>query len=177
MPAVQRLSSRKPPAALVVAEAGPTASEEPPTPTSAPSSAKSVAHWSKKLSRSDAQRRAGHQSNLIALTQGDYRSRIDQTSFFREDLFGSEAWTSETTTSREPIEVTYAPIRTRIDGVDHGVLTFRITHAIHRESGTNSPTTELHLEPIAALFALSDMTGKTARIERYDDGSYSLTIS
>jgi hypothetical protein len=177
IPELQTPLETKSPAVQVAADTGTTEPEgamsSPPTPPSV----SSVAHWSKTLSPSDAQRRAGHQSKLIALTQGHYRRRIDHTSYFRDELFGSETWKYETTTSREPLEVAYVPMRTTIDGTDHGTLTFRITHAIHRESGTNSPTTEVHLEPIASLFVKSDMTNKEVEIERYEDGSYTFTIT
>ena len=177
MPTIQRPLARKPPGGKADAldgTASPHVASTPPTPLTG---AKRVARWSKSLPPSDAQRREGHQSKLIALTQGDYRRRIDHTTYFRNDLFGGETWNDETTTSKAPLEVAYVPIRTTIDGTDHGVLTFRFTHAIHRESGSNSPTTEVHLEPIASVFAKSDMTGKRVEIERYDNGSYSLTIS
>jgi hypothetical protein len=175
MPAIQTSLPPKPPAEEEAAKAGTTEPDVPPT-TSLPSTVNSVAHWSKTLSASDAQRRAGHQSNLIALTQGDYRHQIDHTVYFREELFGAEQWRFETTTSKEPIEVAHVTMRTTIGGEDHGPMTFRITHATHRESGTNSPTTEVHLEPVAPVFAQTDMTGKKAAIERYEDGTYSLTI-
>lgn len=176
MPAIKTPLPPKPPPEEEAAKAGTTEPEVPPTQPPAPN-ANRVAHWSKTLSVSDAQRRAGHQSNLIALTQGDYRGKIDQTTYFRYNLLGTERWSFETTTSKAPIEVANVPIRTVVDGLDQGPLMFRITHATHRESGTNSPTTELHLEPIGPLFAQNDMTGRKAEIEGYDDGSYSLTIS
>ena len=176
LPAIKTALPQKPPKAKAAAVLGTTEPEVPLIPPPSTALGRDE-HWSKTLSASDAQRRAGHQSNLVALTQGDYRGRIDHTKYFRNELFGAEAWAFETTTSKEPIEVANVPMRTVIDGVDHEQLVFRITHATHRESGTNSPTTELHLEPIATLFAQNDQTGKKFEIERYDDGSYSLTIS
>jgi hypothetical protein len=178
LPAIKTQLPDKPPVAKAAATAGTTEPQIPqePSPT-VQTPANSVAKWSKTLSTSDAQRRAGHQSKLVALTQGHYRNQIDHTVYFRNELFGRETWVEEVTTSKEPLEVAYVPIRTVIEGFDYGTLTFRITHASHRESGTNSPTTEIHLEPIATLFAQQDMTGTKCEIERYSDGSYSLTIS
>lgn len=162
----------------------PAGDEEPtPTPSGAePSIAIShgavVAHWSKtNIPRADAQRRAGNQSGALALTQGDYRHQIDQTTYFRDEMFGSETWQVEQTPGRRPVDAAYVPMRVRVDGVDHGELEFRISHAAHRESSTNSPTTYIHLEPLLPLFAQRDMTGKKVEVERFDDGRYSLTIA
>lgn len=125
----------------------------------------------------DAQRRAGNQSGALALTQGDYRHKIDQTRYFRHDLFGLEQWQVEKTPGRKPVDATYVSMRVTVDGVDHGNLVFRVSHAAHRESATNSPTTYLHLEPLLALFSRTDMTNKKVEIERYQGNTYALTIS
>lgn len=139
---------------------------------------KAVAHWSKQIRSSDAQRRAtGHQSGALALTQGDYRHQIDQTTYFRHEMFGGEAWDVEQAPRRKPVEAAYVPMRVSIDGTDHGQLEFRISHAPHRESSTNSPTTYIHLEPLQAVFAQTNMEGKQVEIERFADGAYALTIS
>lgn len=137
-----------------------------------------VEHWSKDIPLSDAQRReAGHQSASIALTQGDYRHQIDHTTYFRHQMFGGETWHVEHTTSKHPLDVAYVPIRVSVDGVDHGELEFRISHAPHRESSTNSPTTYIHLEPLLPLFTQTDMTHKKVAVERFEGGSYALAIS
>lgn len=136
-----------------------------------------VEQWSKDISRSDAQRRAGHQSAALALTQGHYRHLIDQTTYFRTAMFGDETWETEKSPGRKPVDATYVPMRVNVDGVDHGELEFRIAHAPHRESKTNSPTTYIHLEPLLPLFTQTDMTGKTVEVERFEDGSYALSIS
>ena len=146
-------------------------------PSSAPTHSPVAERWSKAISRSEAQRRAGHQSALIALTQGHRRHQIDQTKYFRYELCGAEAWSVEHTTSKHPLDVARVPMRVTVDGTDHGVLMFRISHARHRESGTNSPTTEIHLEPLLPLFAQADMTDKKVEVERFEDGTYALTIS
>ncbi|WP_418061517.1 phospholipase D-like domain-containing protein [Pimelobacter simplex] len=136
-----------------------------------------VEHWSKDISPSDAQRRAGHQSAALALTQGDYRHKIDQTTYFRTEMFGDETWALEESTGRKPVDAAYVSMRVTVDGVDHGNVEFRIAHAPHRESQTNSPTTYIHLEPLLGLFAKKDMTGRKVTVERFEDGTYAFTIS
>jgi hypothetical protein len=160
----------------------PTGGTSPAQPlTSQPSSAMShgtvVRHWSKSdIPKADAQRRAGNQSGALALTQGDYRNQIDHTVYFREEMFGSEKWFVEQTPGRKPVEAAYVSMYLAVDGVDHGEFEFRISHAAHRESNTNSPTTYIHLEPLLPLFSQTDMTHKRVDIERFEDGSYALTI-
>lgn len=162
----------------------PAGDDEPiPTPSPAlPGSTAShgavVEHWSKSnIPKADAQRRAGNQSGALALTQGDYRHQIDQTTYFRDDMFGDETWQVEKTPGRKPVDAAYVPMRVSVDGVDHGELVLRISHAAHRESSTNSPTTYIHLEPLLPLFTQTDMTGKNVKVERFEDGSYALTIA
>lgn len=139
--------------------------------------ASSIAHWSKKLSRSDAQRKqSGNQSGAVALTQGDYVHRIDQTTYFRHDLFRDEDWVASTAITGQSKDVAEVPMSVEVDGVDHGVLVFRVSNASNRESGQRNYTAQLHLEPISQLFRQHDMTGKRLEIEHFDDGSYTLTI-
>jgi hypothetical protein len=177
IPAIQIALSNKPPEAKAAAQAGTTAPSVPAPATARPASAKRVAHWSKQIFSSDAQRKAtGNQSGAIALTQGDYKRRIDQTTYFRSDLFGAETWRREAAVTGQPKEVALVAMHVKIDGTDHGELQFRVSNASNRESGQNNYTAQLHLEPISPLFRQIDMTGKRLEIERYDDGSYWLTI-
>jgi hypothetical protein len=156
--------------------AGSTGTLTPAAPAAVASTP--VAHWSKTLPASDAQRKAtGNQSGAVALTQGDYARQIDQTTYFRQTLFGTEAWIPETASTGQPKEVANVSMRVSIDGVDYGELDFRVSNASNRESGQNNYTAQLHLEPISPLFSQSDMTGKKLEIERYSDGTFALRIS
>ena len=56
--------------------------------------------WRKVLSRTDAQRQRGNQTGDLRLTQArfEYRGKaIDQTKYFRYEVFGSGKW-------REPVK-------------------------------------------------------------------------
>ena len=51
--------------------------------------------WRKTLSRTDAQRQKGNQTGDLRLTQArfEYRGkRIDQTKYFRYEVFGDGEW-------------------------------------------------------------------------------------
>ena len=143
-----------------------------------PSSAATLEWWRKTLSSGDAQRKnAGNQSGAIALTQGGRRGQIDQTTFFRNTLFGEAEWSTETTRTGGVKEVASVPMRVHLDGVDLGELRFRVSHAPNRESGQHNYTTQLHLGPLAQHFSSLDMTGRQVSLEKLADGSFALEIS
>jgi hypothetical protein len=151
----------------------------PATPsTSPPVPGTRAEHWGKKLSASDAQRKAtGNQRGGITLTQGDYVRQIDQTTYFRDVLFGPETWTKMTANTGQPKEIATVPMHVTIDSAYHGVLDFNVSNATNRESGQGNYTAELHLEPISPLFRQTNMTGKHLEVERDVAGTYWLTIS
>ncbi len=151
-----------------------------PTSTLAatPSIGTSVKHWGKTLSDSDAQRKKqGNQRGAITLVQGDYRGRIDQTDYFRNDLFGQQAWTPGIANTGQPIEVATIPMHVTIDGSYHGVMDFKVTNASNREASQNNYTAELHVEPVTSLFRKSNMSGKHLDIDLDAKGDYWLTIA
>lgn len=182
MPAIQTKLPEPPPpdpdASATTSAGSAPAAHSQPSPPARKRQERTVAHWSKKLSASDAQRkRSGNQSGAVALTQGDYVRRIDQTTYFRQELFGVETWEMDTSTTGQPKEVAHVPMRAVVDGVDHGMLIFRVSNASNRESGQHNYTAQLHLEPLSPLFRQTDMTGKSLEMERFEDGEYELTIS
>lgn len=155
-----------------------SASSATPVQPTAPTHAAAVKHWGKVLPASDAQRKAtGNQSGAIALTQGDYRHRIDQTDYFRNDLFAQQTWTPGTANTGQPVESTKVPMHVTINGAYHGVLDFRVTNALNRQSSQNNYTAQLHLEPISSLFRQTNMTGKHLEVTLDAQGDYWLTSS
>lgn len=161
-------------------QSGTTASPPPPAATPAvtpPSIGPSVKHWGKKLSDSDAQRKkTGNQRGGITLVQGDYRGKIDQTTYFRNDLFVNQAWQTGRANTGQPIERTTVPMNVTIDGTYHGTIDFLVTNGTSRESSHNY-TAELHIEPIGALIRQNDMSGKHLDIAFDANGNYWLTIA
>ena len=154
----------------------PSATPSSPATTPAPTGA--VKHWGKTLSDSDAQRkRQGNQRGAITLVQGDYRGQIDQTVYFRDDLFVQETWTPGTANTGQPIEMAMVPMHVTIDGTYHGVMDLRVTNASNRESAQNNYTAELHVEPVTPLFRQTNMSGKQLDIVLDANGDYWLTIA
>lgn len=134
--------------------------------------------WSKVLSASDAQRKGrGNQRGSVTLVQGDYRGQIDQSTYFRNELFGKAGWKSVVTLNGKPMERALISMGTEVDGVYLGLLTFKVTYEPQRESDQNNYTTTLHLDPLSAYFRDHDMTGRRLVITELADGNYILAIS
>ena len=154
-----------------------TPASSPATP-SPPTPAGAVKHWGKTLSNSDAQRKKqGNQRGAITLVQGDYRGKIDQTLYFRNDLFSQETWTPGTANTGQPIETAMVPMHVTINETYHGVMDFKVTNASNREAAQNNYTAELHVEPVTPLFRQTDMSGRHLDIALDANGEYWLTIA
>ncbi|MEV6694532.1 phospholipase D family protein [Micromonospora sp. NPDC051196] len=137
-----------------------------------------VHHWSKKLSASDAQRKgAGNQRGAVTLVQGHYRGRIDQRTYFRNEIFQAARWHPMATATGLPMDKAIIPMDTTVKGVAMGVINFEVTYAANRESAQNNYTSTLHLEPLTPLFQQQNMTNRRLEIESLSDGTYRLTIS
>lgn len=150
---------------------------EPATPTP-PSKATAAKHWGKTLSDSDAQRKkTGNQRGAITLVQGDYRGRIDQTNYFRTELFSQLTWVPDMANTGAPIETATVPMNVTIDGNYYGTLDFKITNGTSRESAQNNYTAELHVEPIGQIIKQNNISGKHLDVTLDADGDYWLTIS
>ncbi|MEV7350590.1 phospholipase D family protein [Micromonospora chalcea] len=153
----------------------------PPAAGAAPAPVKPpvvVHHWSKELTPSDAQRKnTGNQRGAVTLVQGHYRGRIDQSTYFRNELFRAARWRPMRTATGRPKDKAIVPMDTTIGGVAMGVLNFEVTYAANRESGQNNYTSTLHIEPLAHIFQQQNMEGRTLEIEALSDGTYRLTIS
>ena len=108
--------------------------------------------------------------------QGDYRRKIDQTTFFRNDLFGQQTWVQGTARTGQPVEKTTVPMNVTIDRFYHGVLEFEVTDGLTRHSGQNNYTAELHVEPIGSIIRQINIAGKHLDITLDSNGEYWLTI-
>lgn len=180
-PPVRRPLSSRPQAAAGASAGGNQQStggaQTMPTPQSPPPKHAAVKHWAKKLSDSDAQRKkTGNQRGAITLVKGDYRGKIDQTTYFRTDLFGQQKWVKGTTRTGKPIETATIPMKVIIDGVYHGTLDFKVTNGSSRESGQDNYTAELHIEPIGAIVRQTNIAGKRLDVTLDAHGDYWLEI-
>lgn len=185
VPPVQTPLPPKTPTGGAVSSAGgqqaPVTTTPPaPQPTSPvpPSRQAAVKHWGKTLSDSDAQRKkTGNQRGAITLVQGDYRGSIDQTTFFRTDLFGQQSWIQGTARTGQPMETATVPMHVTIDFIYYGTLDFEVTNGLSRESSQNNYTAELHIEPIGPIIRQTNIAGKHLDVALDANGDYWLTIA
>jgi hypothetical protein len=141
-------------------------------------SAASVARWTKVLPASDAQHPPSPNSNPLGnmrLTKAGHQ--IDWLTWFRHELFGPAAWQNETDRKGNPIEVAEIPFAVTIAGESLGVLTLRVDHAPHRESGQSNHASVLHWGPLAPILRETNYSDYTLTLERLVDDSYRLEIS
>jgi len=168
MPAISK-KMKLPPAAPSPATTSPIGTK-PNTPAF-------VDWWMKELSASDAQRKpSGNQSGVIAFTKA-MRKQIDQTTYFRNHLFGGLVWQQSPTRTGHMMDVAQVDIHTTVLGKYLGILTYEVSHDNVREARQRNYTAKLSLAPIRAEFARTDMTKKIVEIGRDSAGDYWLEIS
>jgi hypothetical protein len=141
-----------------------------------------VKRWFKELKRSDAQQTvtgSNPTGNLRLVRAG---LDLDQTTYFRQVLFGGEDW-AVTPKQRGRFEETVVPFEVSFAGqnlavVQHfGVVPLRIDDAQWREAGQGNHTAVLHWGPLTTHLTATDFVGGFVVIELLDDGSYRLRIT
>lgn len=123
--------------------------DEAPAPAGGPTGAtagRGPLLWRKpSLSATDAQRQTGHPTGSMRLTQAEWRvggSVIDQTSYFRNDVFGNLDWEVG---SRDPYrEDAEAQFELTVRGSTLGQHELLITDKPSGEAGQGNYTTALH---------------------------------
>jgi hypothetical protein len=132
--------------------------------------------WSKKLTRSDAQRkRTGNQRGSITLVGA--RHAINPQTYFRYEFFGNEEWQAQETRTGEEREEVIVPFNVQFLGKELGVLRLPITYAANREAGQANYTALLHLGTLGTHIIDWDVTGKWLILRRYPNGTYALSIN
>lgn len=133
--------------------------------------------WQKNnLPKSDSQQ-PSYGSNPtcnLRLSQAGYYSngsRIDQTTYFREDVFEDCNW--HRTANGEK---THINVHLNICGEDKGEYNLKVTHEEHRESNQDNVTTILHWEDAIPALTEQDVTGMDLALYKEDDGSFSIVI-
>jgi hypothetical protein len=121
--------------------------------------------WVKpKLPETDLQLNAGHAPGVLRLTQARYEvngQRINQTSYFRNQVFSQLNWTFDATANKE---VSVAPISLVIAGVYVGDFDLPLSHKAAWEANQNNYTTGLHWENATTHIRHQGLVGRTLRI-------------
>lgn len=101
----------------------------------------------------------------IRLTQADFTvngNTIDQTTYFRNDLFGSYTW--QEVNNNPFVEVAEIPININIRGKDFGTYNLSIRHKPSGEAGQANYTTLMSWGEIGNAIGRIDLRGDTLRL-------------
>jgi hypothetical protein len=132
--------------------------------------------WRKiNLPQSDVQRQPGNPTGGIRLTQARFKvndSTIDQTRYFRYDLFGDEEW--RTGRAKLPNrDTTIVEMELEILGQNYGVKNFMLSHKPSGEAGQGNYTTMLHWGNLGDTIKDLNLVGKTLELYKSIDDSIS----
>ncbi|XID95021.1 phospholipase D-like domain-containing protein [Paenibacillaceae bacterium WGS1546] len=108
--------------------------------------------WRKNdLKRTDAQYvPTGYNTNPtgnLRLAQAGFKvygSIIDQTTYFRHDVFGSLNWSTRQRVGNSPLEVANTLFHIEISGISQGVFDLQISHDLDRVAGQGNVPTIIH---------------------------------
>ncbi|MET9131552.1 phospholipase D-like domain-containing protein [Streptomyces antibioticus] len=138
-----------------------------------------VHSWFKKMSRSDAQHPTGINSKAtgnLKLAQANHP--IDQKRYFRHSFFSDLEWVVAKKTPRGVQEKAAVSFEVLIGTKKLGDYDLVIDHAAYRIAGQGNVPTWLHWgEALGAYLKAQDHTNDYVTIEKFEDGSYRLTIS
>ncbi|WP_233964673.1 hypothetical protein [Pectobacterium versatile] len=110
-----------------------------------------------------------HPSGVLRLTQSGYG--IDQTTYFRNDVFGDLAWNLIANK-----EMANANFRLKVNGVDVGVHNLEISHKASWESNQDNYTTGLHWGNATNLVQDDSLIGKNLILYKATGEGYDYLI-
>lgn len=127
--------------------------------------------WQKMLTQTDAQKQKGNPTGNLRLTQAGFRRKgklIDQTQYFRYDLWGCEDWHSIEGSRREYCEVKFDVY---INQEFRGTTFIEISHNPEWESSQNNFTTGIRWGPWLGHLLINEIncTGMTLLIIKREE--------
>ena len=122
--------------------------------------------WQKVLTLTDAQKQKGNPTGNLRLTQANFKVdgvRINQTKYFRYDIWGDENWITERGTEREFCEIKFDVY---INKEFRGTTFIEISHNPNWESSQGNFTTGLRWGPWLGHILMNEIncTGMTISI-------------
>jgi HKD family nuclease len=128
--------------------------------------------WEKiRLPASDVQRQAGNFTGGLRLTQARWLvdgNFIDQTTYFRNDIFGHLDWREwRTSPYSERVEVDFDVY---LLGESYGIHQLTISHKPSGEAGQHNYTTILHWGELAETIHQLNLVGKTFKLYSPPEG-------
>lgn len=110
-----------------------------------------------------------HASGVLRLTQADYA--IDQTIYFRNQIFGGLVWRSI-----DGKEMANANFNLITGNVDHGIFNLAISHKPSWESNQNNYTTGLHWGNALDIVQNPALVGKKLSLYKATNEAYDFLI-
>lgn len=144
------------------------------TPLIGGSSAPIIASWSKRLTRSDCARPNPGSNTTNALRFTKFGHDIDQSTWFRQELFSDAAWSPDTV--REGRERAIVRFDVVINGIARGTHELEIKYDRQRESGQRNFTTDLKWGSLTPALREVDLVGHFIYIDKHADGALSMRI-
>ncbi|MDF1718119.1 MAG: phospholipase D family protein [Antarcticimicrobium sp.] len=121
--------------------------------------------WAKpSLPRSDLQLNPGHAPGVLRLTQAKYKvggAVIDQTIYFRNQVFGALNWTYNTTAQKDEA---VAPTSLVIAGVYVGDFDMPLSHKPAWAAGQGNYTTGLHWDKATSHIKQPGLVGRSLKL-------------
>jgi hypothetical protein len=132
--------------------------------------------WKKNdLPRGDLQMLdQGHSSGVLRLTQAGYVNNgrmIDQTDYFRNDVFSTLQWRPT-----EGKEVATAQFTLVIESNQVGTFNLNLSHKPSWESGQNNYTTGLHWGDATHHIQREELIGKDLTLHKVDVNNFIISI-
>jgi hypothetical protein len=152
--------------------ADPAAPPPPQTPATAATPQRGAVIWRKILEASDVQRQPGHATGCVRLVQADFTIQghtIDQTTYFRNDVFGNLQW--QRWRVKPPSERTAVGFDITVLGAHWGVHRLNVSHKPSGEAGQSNYTSSLHWKPLGARIKAANLTGHTLTLYRPAPGT------
>jgi HKD family nuclease len=138
--------------------------------------------WEKRnLSRSDAQRvpEGTNPTGNLKLSQAGFKIsnvNIDQTVYFRQEVFSHLNWAKPKPNNDTYEEVLYN-FEVKIFGINEGIHTIKLSHDPVRIAHQKNTPTWLHWgNDLSNILQKNDITDKTIDLYRLDDDSFSIEI-
>jgi HKD family nuclease len=122
--------------------------------------------WQKtRLPASDVQRQTGNVTGGLRLTKAGWEvggNLIDQTTYFRNDIFGHLVWSAWKTKPHS--EKAKAKFDVYLLGQSYGIHELMISHKPSGEAGQHNYTTILHWGDLAETIRKLNLVGKTFKV-------------
>lgn len=115
--------------------------------------------WHKTLTATDAQEQAGHPTGDVRLAQAGYE--IDQTTYFRNEVFGAANWTATTNSGGKLVETADIDFDVTILGEHLGRHTLTVSHKPSGEAGQGNYTSNIRW---GGLVKGRGLTGRVLRL-------------